>query len=224
MTLPNAACIALFFPLLAACSTVASGTTQLMTFQSTPDEVTVTLTTLDTSDPTHIAKSDTRVLGTTPLSVEIDRGDDQTVTFSKAGYKPLQLELTTEANPWLVGNIIIGGGFGSTTDVMSGAAYEYVPDKYFVTLMPEQATSIDTPTHGSQREKIREFIVFRHDALLRDIHQRDGEDLSALIQLLHIPVHDEQDAQSALQTLATKHSDAGAFADQVVETFRKQMK
>lgn len=141
MTFPGKALIALALPLFAACSTIASGTTQEMTFQSSPDDVVVTLTTPDTSDPTKTQKKDTRILGRTPLIVEIDRGDDQTVTFSKAGYKPIQLELTTEHNPWMAGNIFIGGVFGSTTDIMSGAAYEYVPDRYFVTLMPEQQLS-----------------------------------------------------------------------------------
>lgn len=223
MPFPSGALIVLALPLLAACSTIASGTTQEMTFQSSPDDVVVTLTTLDTDDPTKIEKNVIRVLGKTPLTIELDRGDDQTVTFSKAGYMPLQLELTTEPNPWMAGNIFIGGVFGSTTDVMSGAAYEYVPDKYFVTLMPEQTTSIEAPTQRNQREKTREFIMFRHDTLLRNIHQGEGEDLNALIHLLHIPVHDEQDARGTLHTLATTYFDAGVFANHVVEAFGKQM-
>lgn len=223
MTFPSGACLTLALPLLAACSTIASGTTQEMTFQSNPDDVIVTLLTPDIDDPTKTDTTVTRVLGKTPLTIEIDREDGQTVTFSKPGYKPLQLNLTTDTNPWIVGNILFGGLFGVTTDFESGAAYEYVPDKYFVTLMPEQATSIEAPTRRSRREKARAFLVFRHDALLRNLHQGEGEDLTTLLHLLHVPLHDGLNARGRLLTISTTYSDAGAFANQVVDAFSAQL-
>lgn len=223
MTFSKRACIALTLPLLAACSTIVSGTTQEMTFQSSPEEVIVTLLTVDTDDFTKEETTVTHVLGKTPLTIDIDRGDGQTVTFSKPGYKPLQLNLTTEENPWIAGNILIGGLFGTTTDFASGAAYEYVPDKYFVTLMPEQTTSIESPTRRSRREKARAFIVFRHDALLRNLHQGEGEDLTTLLHLLHVPLHDGLNARGRLLTISTTYSDAGAFANQVVDAFSAQL-
>jgi hypothetical protein len=223
MNFPSGACIALVLPLLAACSTIVSGTTQEITFQSSPEDVIVTLLTLDTDDFTKEETTVTRALGKTPLTIEIDRGDGQTVTFSKPGYKPLQFNLTTEENPWIAGNILFGGLFGTTTDFASGAAYEYVPDKYFVTLMPEQATSIEAPTWRSGREKARAFIVYRHDALLRDLHQGEGEDLTTLLHLLHVPLHDGLNARGRLQTLSVTYSDPGAFANQVVDAFSTQL-
>ena len=164
MTFLSGACMVLTLSLLAACATIVSGTTQEVTFQSSPDDVVVTLTALDTDDPTKIEKNVTHVLGNTPLTIEIDRGDDHTVTFSKAGYKPLQLELTTESNPWLAANIFIGGGFSSTTDLMSGAAYEYV--KFVVDAMHAESIAsahcVATDATGARQPITTAIEVSRH--------------------------------------------------------------
>jgi len=108
------------------CASVVSGTDQKLTFNSEPEESTVAVS--------------GRVLGKTPLTVPVDRGSNQSITFEKEGYKTYTAQLSTTTNPWFFGNIVLGGLVGSTTDGVSGAIHEFSPDQYFVTLKP------DTPT------------------------------------------------------------------------------
>ena len=84
------------------------GTSQEMTFQSSPEEVTVTVS--------------GRVIGKTPITSRLDKKSGRSVVFSKDGYRPVTMELTTTLDPWFWGNIVLGGFIGSTTDGFNGAA------------------------------------------------------------------------------------------------------
>lgn len=212
--------------MLGGCATMMSGRTQEMSFQTSPDEVVVTLTrqvteTRHVTDSTPVSHQETRILGKTPLTLQLDRAERQHVVFSKPGYQPVTMKLTTKLDRWFWGNILLGGFVGSTTDGISGAIYEYSPSQFFVTLNPEMSTTIDQGTGQPQRDKALAFIVRRYAGLMANLSQGIGEDWSALKGLLHIGQGQEPDARKKIQALATVYPDIAIFATHVTDLYLK---
>ncbi len=193
--------------MLGACASIMHGTSQEMTFQSSPEEVTVTV--------------GGRVLGKTPITSRLDKKADQSVVFSKDGYKPLTMALTTSLDPWFWGNIVLGGFIGSTTDGINGSVNQYAPSQYFVTLTPDGASNMESFTLKSQREKAKEFIVSHYANLITNLSTNGGEDFSALAGLLHIEKDQQADALRKIQALSQVYSDAPTFADHVMALYLK---
>lgn len=86
--------------------------------------------------------------GTTPLTIHLKRktlfGDDKSATVRIEGYQDQQVHLASGVNPWFFGNVVSGGLIGSITDGISGAAFKYSPDAYYVTLNPPRASRART--------------------------------------------------------------------------------
>ena len=66
-------------------------------------------------------------VGTTPFTGQIKRKSGTTVTLNKDGFESKTVTMTTEIESVFWGNIISGGGVGSTTDLTTGAMYYYAP-------------------------------------------------------------------------------------------------
>ncbi len=197
----------LFLFVLEGCASIMHGTSQEMTFQSSPEEVTVTVT--------------GRVIGKTPVTSRLDKKSGQSVVFTKEGYKPVTMELTTTLDPWFWGNIVLGGVIGSTTDGINGSVHEYSPSQYFVTLTPDGVSNVENLTLKSQREKAKEFIVGHYTNLMANVSQGGGEDFSTLMVLLNIGKDKEADALRKIRALSEVYTDAPAFADQVIALYIK---
>lgn len=221
------------------CASLVSGTTQAVSFQSVPDEVTVTLITRGpeeqhwrerqstsrptskpdpTLDPDNMMEA-SRILGKTPFTAQLERGERRYVVFSKVGYKTVAKELTTGTTGAFWGNIISGGVAGSTTDSISGAIYEYEPSHYLVTLTPSPASAIEAPTLYSQGDKVRAFVLMRYASIMADLSTGRGEDLQALLSMLHIADGKKEEAQRALLAMAQREPDRAAFAALVTEIY-----
>lgn len=208
--------------LAAGCATITDGSTQAVSFQSNPDDVVVTMISRVRGESSDSAWHDeSRALGKTPLTVQLDRGPGKSVVFSKPGYQSLPVPLTTITNPNFWGNIIIGGFFGSTTDSMSGAMYEYSPSQFLVTLIPLWASPIDASTLQSTREKAKELIVRRYANLIADLSRGHGEDLQAALRFLRVDPTQDAEAVRKMQALSQVYGDAGVFADHVIELYLK---
>jgi hypothetical protein len=162
-----------------------------------------------------------RILGTTPFTLQLDRKPEQTVEFSKEGYKTLTMKLTSSVNPAFFGNILIGGLFGSTTDALSGAIYKYDQDLYFVALVPETGSALEHATLLSSREKVRQFMVHNYPSLLADLSKGSGEALSAVMELLHIGKDQVTDARRKIQALSQVYTDPAVFANHVSDLYLK---
>lgn len=208
---------------LSGCATITSGTSQEVSFQTSPEDVVVTITkpVRDPSKGEDAWKDETRVLGKTPLTLRLDRATRQTVTFTKDGYKALTMQLATTLNGYFWGNIITGGIIGSSTDGMTGAMHEYSPSQYFVTLIPTASSSIDAATQLSSREKAKDLIVRRYTNLMADLSRGTGEDLAAVLQLLQIEPSRHHDATRKMQALSQVYPDAVVYADHVIELYLK---
>lgn len=132
--------------LFSGCATIASGTNQNVSFESEPEGATV--------------RVNNEVIGKTPVSSRLDKKNDQSVSFEMPGYRTVTKDLATKTDPWFFGNILIGGLFGSTTDLASGAIYEYSPDQYFVTLPPDQNGGM-----LNSQQAVERFIVVTYNEL-----------------------------------------------------------
>lgn len=203
-TLALLSCL-LFLSVLEGCASIMHGTSQEMTFQSSPEEATVTVV--------------GRVIGKTPVTSRLDKKSGQSVVFSKDGYKPVTMELATTMDSWFWGNIVLGGFIGSTTDGLSGAVHEYSPSQYFVTLTPDGVSNIENLTLKSQRDKAKEFIVGHYTNLMDNISKGSGEDFSALMGLLNIGKDQEAEALRKIRSLSEVYTDAPAFANQVTALY-----
>lgn len=186
---------------ISGCSTIISGSKQEMSFQTSPEDVIVTV--------------NGRILGKAPLTVQLDKKKDQTVIFSKDGYKPITMQLTTRLDSWFWGNIVIGGFFGSTTDNVTGAMYEYSPSQYVVNLVPEKTSRLEVYTAQSQREKVKEFVMLRYQNIVVDLNNGNSDDIRSLFTLLGITRDREPIALSDIKHISENTTDVYAFADKV---------
>jgi len=153
--------------ILSGCATVMSGSEQVISFNSEPEQADVYLS--------------GKKIGTTPFKVRVPKGSNQTISVRKEGYKTYSTPLTTTFDGWFIGNLITGL-FGSTTDAATGAMNEFSPDQYFVQLVPLDSSNI-TQTDTS---KVRQFVLSFGPQLREDIRIGEGEKLEALLVLLNI--------------------------------------
>lgn len=191
--------VAIFF--VTGCSTFISGRQQEMSFQSTPEGATVAV--------------NGRILGKAPLTVQLDKKKDQTLTFSMDGYKTVTMPLTTTLNSWFWGNILIGGLFGSTTDNYTGAMNEYAPTQYMVNLVPENTSRLEIHTVQSQQDKVRVFVLLRYKNIVADIAKGGGDDLNSLLTLLGAPKDKQQVALLNIKQISESTTDATTFSEKV---------
>ena len=150
--------------LTSACATIVAGTTDEVTFNSEPQGVQVT--------------AGGKVLGKTPMTIQLDKKSGQVVEFELEGYKKQTRPLSTKLEPWFFGNILIGGLVGSTTDAVSGSIHEYSPNQYYVTMVAESSTSVNVIK--SEKAKIKEYIVISYNQIIRELPMGEGQYLDSL--------------------------------------------
>lgn len=221
---------------VSGCATMVDGSTQELSFQTNPEGVAVSIVPPPPPPPPPpSARPDAaptpairqvaipapvpRLLGITPLRITLDRAAGQSITFSKDGYKPLTMHLATRTNPMIWGNLVFGGLIGITVDNATGAVHEYVPNQYFVTLIPLHATTVDQDTHQTQRDKAIVFMVRRYAGIMADVSRGSGEDWSALIGILRINPAQDAEARTKIKAFATIYSDAATFATHVADFY-----
>ena len=196
------------------CATIMSGTTQPVTFKSSPDGVTVTV--------------NGEAVGNTPAILVLKRQSNQVVDFTKDGYTKQTMKLDTTMNGWVLANVIFCFScvLSTTTDFASGAAYSYAPNSYFVTLVQEGVT--ETPSDIKKR-KVKSFIMVNYSSIVTDLSKmskrknprgsRSSKYLKALIAMLEIPEPDRQQARDKIKTISSSTQDVLIFADKVVNAF-----
>ncbi len=186
---------------ISGCASIVTGTDQTLTFNSEPDGATVTVA--------------GRVVGKTPLSVQIDKGKNQSLTFEKEGYKTYTTQLSTTTNAWFWGNIVIGGLLGSTTDGASGAINEFSPDQYFITLTPDNGYGLST----SKPRKIKELVIAFADDIRLELTSNGGESTDAILAVLDIDKTDKDTTLIVLEKLASQNRNDLEFAQAIVEFY-----
>ena len=103
--------------LSSGCASVLKGTSQAVTFNSEPEGVQVII--------------DGKKFGVTPLSVSLKKNKYTNVVFKKEGYKSRSVIIEKRFDGIALINVFWDL---STTDLITGAIYEYSPNSYFVEL------------------------------------------------------------------------------------------
>jgi hypothetical protein len=194
---------------LCGCASIISGTQQEVSFYSTPDGAEVQVS--------------GKTLGKTPLTTTLPKKAGQSLVFSKPGYKPLRMSLTTQMDSWFWGNILIGGVVGSTTDSLSGAVDLYSPSQYIVTLNPENTTVLEEKASLSDLQKAKEYIVTNDKEVRADFHAGYGSYVVSLLELLKIKPEEKEEAIKKIQTLAALDLSSAEFAQQVTDLYKDRL-
>lgn len=193
---------------LAGCASIISGRTQEVSFASNPEGVTVAV--------------NGRILGKTPLTINLQKKSEQSLVFSKDGYKTLSMALETSIDGWFWGNIVLGGLIGSTTDGITGSVHKYAPSQYMVTLEPDGTNKMDGKPALSDQQKAKEYIVVAYKSLIEELTKNEkGEYVRSLLNILKIPEAQQDDAITKIRALSEVYKDIPVFADRVVEIFLK---
>lgn len=176
-----------------------------MEFSSDPDGVMVFI--------------DEELIGITPISPKIKRGNKKTITFKKEGYKSVTIEMTTGIEGAFFANILIGGFFGSTTDGASGAMYRFDPNSYYITLERLEDNKISSISSKTEKQKAKEFIIQFHDKIVTELQKGEGKTLALLLELLNVKKRNESDAVTKLRELSQNHENAVEFSENTTNHF-----
>lgn len=131
--------------LFSGCATIVQGSKQSVSFSSSPKGATVLLNGQEKCQ--------------TPCTITLKKNKFDSVSFSKEGYMTHTQEIKKQTDPWFFGNILIGGLLGSTTDIVSGSAYEYSPNKYFVEMKEENWSFNNKTLDKDKSSDLRAFIL-----------------------------------------------------------------
>jgi len=196
--------IAVIFTAVASitgCATIVSGTDQLMTFDSEPEGATVSVA--------------GRVVGKTPLSIQLKKKKKQQLTFEKEGYKSHTTQLDTKVDSWFWGDVVLLSLVSTTTDAVSGAMHEYSPDQYFVTLTPENNFDVTRTKSG----QIKEFVMAFGDEIRLELSTGGGEKTDALLAIIGTEESGKNTAILALQKLSLGNENDMDFANSIIKLY-----
>jgi hypothetical protein len=102
------------------CSTVFNTTSQTVELKSNPTNAKITV--------------DGKKFGTSPQTVNIDRGSNHIIIFELDGYENYETQLTRKISNWFWLNALNGFLPGMVIDMFSGSMYNLLPDKVEVEL------------------------------------------------------------------------------------------
>lgn len=125
-------------------------------------------------------------------------------------------------NYWFWGNIILGGLFGSTTDFTDDAVVEFDPDQYFITMKQKNASREERLFQYSKRQA-RNFLLYSHAQIAKDLAVGEGEYLSTLYKYLEIDGKDiHSKSLGELRELYGNNTDIPSIAEAVLSQFYKK--
>lgn len=120
--------------LFSGCATVVSGRDATVSVKSNPPQAYVAI---KNQEGKVVAE------GMTPMKVNLDRSrgllkkpPQYTATLKKPGYRPQKIAIRPKVNPWLVGNLMLGGPIGVVADSATGAMWNLKPNKIEQQLIP----------------------------------------------------------------------------------------
>ena len=204
--LKNSLLILSILILTSSCATIMTGKTQEVTFDSEPQGAEVAV--------------NGRVIGKTPTTIQLDKKQDQSVSFKLEGYKTQTRRLETKIQGFFWGNIVLGGFIGSTTDGITGGMHEYSPNQYYITLSKDK--NVSTTIFGSEKAKVKEFIVVSYASLKVDLSRGKGDYLDSLLAMLGVKDSDKIDSIKKIKSLSEIYNVIPEFAEQVANLFLKE--
>jgi hypothetical protein len=183
---------------LISCATIVTGTTQVISVNSNVSGATVIV--------------DGRTVGTTPFSGLISK-KGSVLTVSKEGYETVTIAMSKSFNAIFFGNIIIGGLLGSTTDLSTGAMYEYSPNTFYADLREKNHAQ------NTDEYQIRRFAMVNHSQVALD--SNNGEYLLALADLMNSKMEREEAIENIKLALEVAKGDQLIFGDELIKSFQE---
>lgn len=123
------------------CATIINGTRETLTINSTPTGARVIAGCFE---------------GVTPATFELKRNRTYNVLITKDGYEPQSLVIKRTMNPWLLGNILLGGPIGIVIDLVDGAGFSLAPDGIVVNLVRTEAQAEPPPQKDDSHPPVLE--------------------------------------------------------------------
>jgi hypothetical protein len=131
---------------LGACATVTRGTTEQITFDSTP--------------PAEMRTSTGLTCPTTPCTLEVSRKSEFMATFSKQGYESqnvlVQTRVAGAGAAGFAGNVLVGGVIGMGVDAATGSTLEHYPNPVTVSLAPLVLSRKSKPRNAAPRGPVKQ--------------------------------------------------------------------
>ncbi len=109
------------FLILSGCATILKGTKQEITFESSPSGAKVFL--------------DGNLIGTTPFTVKLKKNKYKSFRVELKGYQTIQRKMAKKYD--LVSLLDVFWDL-STTDLLTGAAFEYAENSYYIELQKKK--------------------------------------------------------------------------------------
>ena len=146
--------------LLASCATVFTGTSQKIEFTSEPEGAEIIVNGIE--------------MGVTPATVEVKKPammEDRRVTLKLDGYADKTFVLQKEFQMVSILNLFLTGGIGFAVDILSGALFEYSPEKYHIDLesSDDQVKLKDLP-----RDENGNYLLTQIDGDISVIDEESG--------------------------------------------------
>lgn len=112
---------------LGGCGTITRGSTEQVTFTSDPPGA-------------QVQTSIGHTCPATPCTYDVSRKSEFVASFSKDGYEPQQIPVTTRVSgnggASFAGNVLVGGVIGMAADASTGAALDHTPNPVHAQLLP----------------------------------------------------------------------------------------
>lgn len=134
MSIKSLMAIAAVASIVSGCATIMTGATQAVSIDSDPQGATVLIGKEKVVDGKK-EMVESRVLGLTPVTADLPRSGVM-LQVSKEGHQTVDVPLQTGMNPWVWGDILLTSPLSTSIDTSTGAANEYNPGQYMVTLPP----------------------------------------------------------------------------------------
>ena len=184
--------------LISGCATIIDGREQTIVFNSSPEGASVVVGGV--------------TLGKTPLNVPVKRSNsNQGVRFTLDGYETLEVPLISDFNPIT----LINHPFGTTTDIVTGAAYKYSPGAYIVTLKPTGNRQAEFTTF---ERKIFEFILMNYNEISKEVCGNSGSNIDSLSKLSKIS--DKSEIKNTLKLIITNSENAPEAARAFIKSIQ----
>jgi len=110
---------------LESCATVINTTTQNVEIKTNPPNAKITI--------------DGKKFGTTPQSVNLERGSNHVIKLELDGYDIYETQITRKISIWFWGNAFNGFLPGMIVDMFTGSMYNLLPDSINVELQQAKA-------------------------------------------------------------------------------------
>src|SRR5271170_290576 len=145
------------------CATIINGTTQPIAITSTPSGAKVII---DGGDSTY----------TTPASVDLARGQDHILSFSKPGYQEQTFTIRHSMSGVVAGNILAGGLIGWGVDAADGAQDKLTPETVQITLDPARQAEVSeaNPPRGNPGSGLAKLTDMYNKGLITQAEYNAG--------------------------------------------------